>query len=214
MKKFIYALLVICLLFSLCACSTSAPEPTSTPEPASTPEPIDEKASTAVRKALPYYAECDFKRTDTGSVAVTIKMSSDEVSKYGELIYRALKAIDAEFSDYRATILFWSNQDIPISYRGTLSSGSLSDKRSGEMKVTSISSPEDLASFFPSLRFLLNAEANGVSIEEYDRYCQVIDALNDISRTEQEILEEIAPNYDMTAAELEAWMYEMMEKIY
>lgn len=212
MKKSLYAFLIVCLLVSLCACS--APDPLPAPSPTPTSEPIDEDATMSIRNALPYYAECDFKRDDDGDVAVTVKISSDEISKYGELIYKTLKTIDAKFSEYNATILFWSNKDIPISYRGTLSSGFFNDKRSGEMKVTSISSPEDLVAFFPTLRFLLNAEENGVSIEEYDRYNAVIDALNDTSRTEQDILEEIAPKYGMTAAELEAWMYEMMDKIY
>lgn len=211
--KLVFLILAALLSFSLCACGSTA-ESASTPEPTPTPEPIDEELCLAVSSALPYYAECNFSRADDGDVNVRIKMSTDKVAKYGELIYKSLKMVDSVFPDYHVYIIFWSNNSIPFTYMGTLDHGMLNDSRSGEAKVHSIASMEDLTAYFPMLSFLLNAEANGVSIEEYDRYNSVIDELNDASRTEQEILETLAPQYNMTTEELEAWLYDIMDKIY
>ena len=45
-------------------------------------------------------------------------------------------------------------------------------------------------------------------------YNEVMDALNDYSREEDEILEEIAPKYNMSFSELKQFLFEYMEAYY
>ena len=216
MKKTICFALSLIIILMMCACSSKSQSPVATPAPSQEvmAEPISEESCEMVRDALPYYAYAEFDTDENGVVKVDVKVDSDDLPHYGDLIFRTLYTAENVFPKYRANIRFWTGKDIPISYMGTLSSGTLNDSRSGSLKMTSIKSANDLTEQFPALQFLLNAVDNGVSFEEYDKYNYITDKLNDMSRTEAEILEELAPEYNMTGEELSAWIYEIMEKIY
>lgn len=91
--------------------------------------------------------------------------------------------------------------------------GTLYDSRSGEIITTAINGRESLFEMFPAAEI---ADSKS-QLDEADVaiYEEVMDALNaDFDRPEDEILAELAPQYDMTVDELRQFMRDMMEQIY
>lgn len=162
--------------------------------------------------ALPYYASVGIQTDKDGKAYISVSVGGEDITHFGDVIYSALAKAEEMFDTYYADIAM---QNIELSFKGTLKNGTLINGRSGYDRKTEIKSAEELAEIFPALKITLEAEENGVSAEERAMYNEVMDALNaDLSRPEREILEEIAPDYGMTAEELEAWMYAMMDKLY
>ncbi len=81
----------------------------------------------------------------------------------------------------------------------------LTDYRSGEGKLTKLNAIDELASIFPAMKFT-EAQAK-LPQDVVDTYNEVMKKLSESPSTPEDILfEQIAPDYDMTAYELEAFM--------
>lgn len=228
MKKITALFAALVLLITLCACGSTAPavnDPPEAPMPATEPiaetptpvaEPVDDSGVRAeLKKSYPGVL-LDFERDEDGTIIVSSQFEGDDLYRFGDLIYMSLKAVETQFTNYRAS-LSWEikNKTGSIIFEGTLSDGRIIDSRGGDVKLTAVHSPKDIASVFPALMPRLNAEANGVSAEEYRMYEVVMFRLEtNISMSEQEVFEMTAPEYGMTAEELENWVREMMEKMY
>jgi len=158
MKKILSVVLLLCLGLSLCGCSGSGEKSTPTSSPAPTQEPIDEELCNRFYDLMPYYAYPEFKRNDSGIVSIKMKVDSEDISHYGDIIYTALCAADDIFGEYTMRINFWNGSTIPITFSGNSSSATIGDSRSGSMKMTEIKSVEDLAQYFPALNLLLDTE--------------------------------------------------------
>lgn len=173
---------------------------------------VGQEISTVYQAALPRYASAKIQQDAGGKIYITVTVSGDDVTHFGDDIYTALKKAEDMFGEYEANIKM---SGVELSFEGTLEAGTYINGRSGTDKKTTIHSMGELAEIFPALKITLEAEGNGVSAAERAMYNEVMDALNaDWSRPESEIFEEIAPDYGMTAEELEAWMYAMMDKLY
>lgn len=92
--------------------------------------------------------------------------------------------------------------------------GRLNDKRSGSDNETYFNSLEDVYGVFPALQAHVSGENNLNSTERqiFNEVSAALDAQPD--RAEEEIFEEMAPKYGMTADELRQFMFDMMDKIY
>lgn len=214
-KFALFCALIMAVL--MCSCGTTSPDSSAvatTPEPSPTPAPIDENLCTLFDESLPYYAYPTFSQAEDGSVIISIKADTDNVSNFGNIIYDSLCSADEIFGDYTVRINFWYGNDIQMYFYGDSSYGTITDRRSGESKDIVVKSAEDIAQLFPVLKTKLNAKANGVTDDELTQYNEIMKALDDSSRSEDDILEEISPAYGMTSEELKAWMNEMMEKMY
>jgi hypothetical protein len=107
--------------------------------------------------------------------------------------------------DSKNTVSFMSSPE----YYGTLI-----DQRSGSAKTTRVNTAEDLIKTFPAFQNYLTKE-NKSDSGEWALYDEIMGILNsDYSRSEDEIIKEIAPKYNMTPAEMKEFLTEMLKKIY
>lgn len=90
--------------------------------------------------------------------------------------------------------------------------GDLTDYRSGEAKTITLADDDDLSSHFPALKIYFSESQ--IDESRLKIYKEVMEAMNDTSKTEEEIFEEMAPNYEMTPDELSSLVRQVMEEIY
>ena len=147
----------------------------------------------------------------------------DYITDYGSYIYYLMEAVadiypDVErvefslsdgsltnpsFLEFTARPQLWAD----IRY------GELIDYRSGSPIEYDIKTLDDLIALFPAMA--ADGIGSGISQSDLDLYNEVMDILNsDYTRSEEEILEEIAPNYGMTSDELYTFLLDVMEQLY
>ena len=221
MKKIAVCLLSLIVILSFAGCSPGASD-------ASQPEPIaptltdaeESEIKESLLKSLPNdYPISDIEvmsYSDTGNVRFSFHLKNGTSPTYfGQYVIAARDALNAIHSDpARFTVIVNTDRnDFMFLFDSEPGEyGTLTDYRSGEPKITELNSDDDLASLFPALKIYFSEQ--NIDEERLSIYREVMEALNDTSRTEEEIFEEMAPNYGMTADELKGFMLEVMDEIF
>jgi hypothetical protein len=154
-----------------------------------------------------------------GVYNLTVFMSGSEyITDFGEYIIISKEIFESEFvSSERGKLyitLFDDNGEHMIAYSTSSSNyGLIIDGRSGESEIISLKDIDDLYEIFPAASIYANkSELDENDIAIYEEVWSVLETEYD--RPEDEIFEEMAPKYGMTAEELHQFMLDMMDKIY
>lgn len=181
--------------------------------------PKDEER--ALGDAIRFNWDIDVRDYYSGKPDITISKSCDvlsasDIDELGQVIYFAFEYCSYAYEDYSLSVYIFDNKSDSIQLLwsnkfGTY--GNLIDKRSGEIEVIIMSSVEDLCKFFPAL----SREINESKMDKSDIqiYTEVMAELNSrMSESEEEILNDLAPKYDMTYQQLSIFMKDVMQRIY
>ena len=116
MKKTICFALSLIIVLMMCACSSKSQSPVATPAPSQEvmAEPISEESCEMVRDALPYYAYAEFDTDENGVVKVDVKVDSDDLPHYGDLIFRTLYTAENVFGNLDFVIHDESGNEVTI----------------------------------------------------------------------------------------------------
>ena len=234
MKKLVCILLALSIFTAMvCGCASQKPEEkpiedstlenknSAAQEDLIAAEEPENESITAFRNALsfvPLYS--DYSISDNGKAGLDIIVADNDVANFGLKIYEALEAANNNFEDYTLDIslAFDNGNDAKtqIVFVGTSSMGIISDYRAdpNNAKETYIYSMEELAEYFPAVKERLLIADSGITADEQKMYDEVWDVLDTDPRDEDVIFAELGPKYGMTGSELEAWIMDMMEKIY
>lgn len=147
---------ILCMIFLLCAvilfgCSSSDSTPRATPTPWPDSDQLDQLS---IR--LPSFVTTKITLMEDGRADITLMANSSDIAHYGDVIYKALLAANDIFGvdAYDMKIMFFSDSTINFVYDGDSASGYIFDYRSGESKMTKVTSKEDIAKIFPALNLL------------------------------------------------------------
>lgn len=160
--------------------------------------------------------------TGLGTVDVNL-IGLEHLTRYGEYIYYLMLAVEDIFPDAQTVEFSLSDGSTtspkflkftahPQIWDG-IRYGKLEDFRGPSPVEYDLTTLDDLIALFPAMRTY--GIGSGASQADIDLYNEVMDILeSDYSRSEEEILEEIAPNYGMTPAELYDFLNNMLIAIY
>lgn len=182
-------------------------------------EDIESAIKEAVGSSIPY-SYLTVKTTDKGRLDISADIcDSSEITYFATYVDALLNACS-------------QNVDMTIVHKITLNQcdkdgrtevifrtveegfGELIDWRSGEAELQSIASLDDLMDLYPASK-VVQSEKENLTDSELKIYNEVWSALDtEPSRPEEEIFEELAPNYGMTGSELRDFMMNAMEKVY
>lgn len=222
MKKLIALILVLFMVMSLTACGSSDSRNETTEDTIALEH--EKNISAALSQKIPTLIVSVTRSATRFDLSVSLQTEA-KVSDFGIYVLEVQAAYEAEFDeDLRGnfsvnlpidgknpSMIRFSSDDY-TEMSDTLS-GTLSDSRSGEVVSHDISSIDDLCEFFPATT--IEIAKSEISDEDLAIYEEVMDILNEqMDRSEDEIFEEIAPNYGMTPEELKQFMRDVMEEIY
>jgi|GEM_PF-5901158 len=149
---------------------------------------------------------------------------SDYITYFGNYVVAIKTAFESEFIDTDRGNFYISlrndkNQNMIHFTTGSIGDhkagayGLIIDDRSTSSKYTALTIVDDLCDLFPATAaYISKAALNENDIAIYEAVWDILDT--EYWRSEDEILEELAPKYGMTAEELKQFLMDMMEKIY
>lgn len=147
---------ILCMAFLLCTvvlfgCSSPDSVPKATPTPWPDTDQLDQ-----LNASLPFFVTETVEAKEDGRADITLMADSSDIAHYGDVIYKALLAANDIFGvdAYDMKIMFFSDSTINFVYDGDSASGYIFDYRSGESKMTKVTSKEDIAKIFPALNLL------------------------------------------------------------
>lgn len=160
-------------------------------------------------------------RTGSGFVDLHL-IALDEITDYGAYIYYFMEAVADIYPDAQHVEFSLSDGKLENSrflvfeswfYESSYHYGDLVDYRSGSPVKYDIGTLDDLIALFPAMA--ADGIGSGIDQADLDLYNEVMDILqSDWSRSEAEIIEEIAPNYGMTADELDQFLEDVLNQLY
>ena len=201
MKKLLAALLTLILL---CAPALAASE-----------SEIASALDAALAEHLPSGYTLD---VSTSYATIDLHLiGMDYITDYGSYIYYLMEAVADIYPDVERVEFSLSDGSLtnPSFLEFTARPQLWADIRYGELIDYRSGSPieYDIKTLFPAMA--ADGIGSGISQSDLDLYNEVMDILNsDYTRSEEEILEEIAPNYGMTADELYTFLLDVMEQLY
>lgn len=234
MKKIriMISLLIICICFTVSGCSSKSdidiPNTTSTYVANTEEEDICDLHADIISSELSQKVPISslYVSEDAGCFYLSVLIGSEgKVSDFGIYVLEVQEAFENQFAEeergnfHVQLKISKSNQNL-IDFQSddytdtTVSiSGLLLDTRSGENCFKKISDVEALCELFPATSIYIGKrkiDANDLRIYE-----EVMEILNkQFDRPEDELLEELAPNYGMTASELKQFLKDTMAQIY
>lgn len=184
---------------------------------------IEENIISRLNGDIPYSEVVVSRKDEIFGLSITIK-GSDYITDFGNFVISAKSAFEKEFpaAERERLIVALMDDDgkdmaafstFPIGENVAGDYGLFRDARSGSAKYTQIKNEGELCDLFPATSFYISKstlDPNDIKI--YDEVWEVLDA--QYNRPEEEIFNELAPRYDMTAEELKQFISDMTEKIY
>lgn len=147
------------------------------------------------------------------------------INDFGIYILEVQEAFENEFAKEErgkfSVDLLMDGTDPPLFYfisndydeTEILLSGKILDDRSGDLVSHKISGVESLCELFPATSiYIAKKEIDANDLRIYEEVMEILN--NQFDRPEDEIIEELAPNYGMTASELKQFLFDTMEKIF
>lgn len=160
--------------------------------------------------------------TDVFNISVIVT-DIETISDFGKYIVASVNVFEEMFSSEQrgelCVILYDGNMPYISFFTNDVGDdkageyGLILDERSSVKKSIPLSDVSELCKLFPTTKVYINSS----SIEPNDLkiYNETMDALNSQpDRSEDEILSELAPNYNMTADELKTFMHKIMGELY
>ena len=181
------------------------------------------RARTALADRLPLdeYAYSLDVSTTVGTVDLHFN-ALDEITDYGAYIYYLMEAVADVYPDAQHVEFTLSDGKLENSRFLVFESylretsyhyGDLVDYRSGYPVSHEIETLDDLIALFPAMA--ADGIGSGIDQADLDLFNEVMDILeSDYSRSEAEIIEEIAPDCDMTPEELYQFLEDMLIQLY
>lgn len=212
MRKLLTISLVLMLVLVLGACGGrggAIPEPTkrySEDQMSQWEDSIEQKLTCS---SLILFSEEDDE--------LSITLEAQDITYFGNAVIEGRAVCKDVFENEPYSFSVWWRNDkleLEMSFVGASVDlyGLLVDRRSGEDKYTYLKNEADLVEIFPASREYTNRlDLDPDDLAIYDAVWEVLN--EDYNRPENEILEELAPQYDMTAEELKQFMRDMMEKV-
>lgn len=146
----------------------------------------------------------------------------DEITDYGAYIYYLMEAVADIYPDAQKVEFTLSDGKVENSrflvfesylWKASSHYGDLTDYRSGSPVSHEIETLDDLIALFPAMA--ADGIGSGIDQADLDLFNEVMAILeSDYSRSETEIIEEIAPDYGMTPDELYQFLNTMLEQLY
>lgn len=146
----------------------------------------------------------------------------DEITDYGAYIYYLMEAVADIYPDAQKVEFTLSDGKLENSrflvfesylWKSSSHYGDLTDYRSGFPVSHEIETLDDLIALFPAMA--ADGIGSGIDQADLDLFNEVMAILeSDYSRSEAEIIEEIAPDYGMTPDELYQFLNTMLEQLY
>lgn len=243
MKRFIALLLTFVIGCSLVACSAAPTEPVkptqasqshigdpgyvgTSDQSGSAYDPELQKYVDAfadgIKDIVPYTSITVSCKEDKFSTSVVVE-GKDKVTYFGNYIVTVKTTFESQFEESKRgglsvalkndgkDLMAYFNRDFGDTKAGEY--GIIVDRRTGSFKYKPLDTVESLYKIFPATKTFIKEQEIDPAILAI--YKEVMDALDkQPSRSEDEILEEMAPRYDMTAEELKNLIQEVMEKLY
>lgn len=173
--------------------------------------------------SIPYTSVVISGTGETLNMSIVIE-GADHITDFGNYVIDGIAAYEAEFTENeRGNLLialhYESGEDMVAFSTCDIGEGTagdyglLRDARSGSAKYMALDTAEDLYAEFPVAA--QHAAKNELDQNDVRIYNEVMDVLEaQYNRPEDEIYEEMAPLYGMTASELKQFIFIMMDKIY
>lgn len=144
----------------------------------------------------------------------------DDITDFGICIYNDMSIfsdLSTEFPDLEPELTVTyetTNHETMVFATGNGEIGQLINNRPEKPVVTTYNTWDDVVSDFPALGIYMaeNETLSENDLRIYNEVWEVLDAYPD--RSEEDIYEELAPNYGMTAEELESFIFDCMVKVY
>lgn len=186
-------------------------------------EDIAAALETALADHLPLdeYAYSLDVSTTVGTVDLHFN-ALDEIADYGAYIYYLMEAVADIYPDAQKVEFTLSDGKLENSrflvfesylWKSSSYYGDLTDYRSGFPVSHEIETLDDLIALFPAMA--ADGIGSGIDQADLDLFNEVMAILeSDYSRSEAEIIEEIAPDYGMTPDELYQFLNTMLEQLY
>lgn len=197
-------------------------------------EAIIQKANEAVQSRENNTSNSLFKKVPRFSLNVTVSndrydlnvdvLGADNISHFGNFAVEAKHAFEEEFSDQERGELTISLLDekkgIMVGF-STSNNDENADEKYGvycnyrvtPWEIVALDSVEDLCKIFPATsQYIAKGQLDPADVAIYDEVQAVLE--EEYLLSEDEVFEEIAPQYGMTADELKTFMNEMIEKIF
>lgn len=144
------------------------------------------------------------------------------ITNFGNYIYEIRNAFEVVFEHEQTAgvdVLLMNGNDTYIKYYDIGEHGKTGvfcyvyDYRDGGIKSTRIETIDDLCSLFPALRqYIGKSDVDPNKLAVYEEVMAVLNEQYD--RPEDEILEELAPKYGMSASDLKQLLRDVMSEIY
>lgn len=238
-RRIIYCVLVTLVFLSFSACSSSHDASISSTAKIGDPDYVGTSAEDGssfdpalqiyeddlagrLQDAVPYKSitvTCD---VDKFSIGVVVE-GRENITNFGDYIIEVNSAFDAIFdtaqrrnvsivlSDNGNDVMAYFNHDIGTNHAGAY--GIIADRRKGTSEYTPLESADDLCDIFPATYSTIKKD--GINTDDLQIYEETMRILEEqYNRPESEILEELAPKYNLTTEELKQLIERVMEQIY
>ncbi len=212
MKRFFYLALILFFLVPPFAVASNSQETVlEQTEVMPTEENVEALLHT---KSIPVLF-ADILGKEKNGILVVLRPSTD-ITNFGTYVYYCIDLLSENYTSIGTIdVVLRDNDNNTIFHFMNLGAayGTLFDSRSGKEVSYKLKNLDDLMSLFPAMYSL--GIGSSVSASDLKIYNEVFAYLDKYpNRPESELIEEIAPTYNMTADELHAFLRQVMDALY
>lgn len=184
----------------------AAPAATATPEPSIEREDLAEE----IGSVLPFAADVSAYERE-GQIFITLRIPGDDYTNFGNKVIDGVRALDELALGENVQVEFFLGE---VTFTRHMEStdyyGTYINLRSGSAEAYPIASEADIAQYFPASAYYLQILSLSPEASElYLDFSRRLDATP--AGSEDTIFQEMAPNYDLTPAQLKEYIIALQD---